>query len=64
MQQWTTLFEAHVPPFRSIMRTEELEVPEDKIQPFKNYRIYVTKTSWSVKGDTGGYLIMRAIRFC
>jgi len=64
MQQWTTLFEAHVPPFRSIMRTEELEVPEDKIQPFKNYRIYVTKTGWSVTGRPGGYLIMRAIRFC
>jgi len=64
MQHWTILFEASVSPFESVTQEVEFEVPEDKIKPFKNYRIYVTKTSWSVKGDTGGYLIMRAIRFC
>ena len=64
MITWTTLLTSNVQPFSSAQSQEELQVPEENLRPFKNYRIYVTKTTWSMQGQPGGYLIMRAVRFC
>jgi len=63
-QSWTTLKTVSLRSFRSINREEELVIPEQNLAAYLHYRIYVTKTGWSAQGRTGGYVIMRALRFC
>jgi len=62
---WTTLsYQRSFGQFRTTDEEKEIEIPEHKLAPFKHYRFLVTRTDWSRKGGSGGYLMMRSIRFC